>query len=47
VQTVKGFELTVDGEFDGRSFRKVTLTGPVARVFAGEIALDSLDICNE
>lgn len=47
VQTVKGFELTVGGEFDGRSFRKVTLTGPVARVFVGEIALDSLDICNE
>ena len=44
VRTVKGFELTIDGEFDGRSFRKVTLTGPVSRVFTGEIDLDSLDI---
>ena len=47
VQTAKGFELTIGGEFNGRSFHKVTLTGPVARVFTGEIDLDSLDICNE
>ena len=43
VRTVKGFELVIDGEFDGHSFRKVTLTGPVTRVFTGEIDLDSLD----
>ena len=43
VHTVKGFELTISGEFDGTSFRSVTLTGPVARVFDGEIDLDSLD----
>ena len=46
VRTVKGFELTIGGEFDGHSFRKVTLTGPVTRVFTGEIDLDSLDISN-
>ena len=43
VHTVMGFELTIGGEFDGTSFRSVTLTGPVARVFDGEIDLDSLD----
>ena len=43
VHTVKGFELVIGGEFDGKSFRNVTLTGPVARVFDGEIDLDSLD----
>ena len=44
VRTVKGYELVIGGEFDGRDFRSVTLTGPVARVFTGEIDLDSLDI---
>lgn len=39
VRTVKGYELTIDGEFDGNDFRHVTLTGPVARVFAGEIEI--------
>ena len=43
VRTVKGFELVIDGEFDGKAFHSVTLTGPVARVFTGEIDLDSLD----
>ena len=43
VHTVRGFELTIDGESDGKSFRSVSLTGPVARVFDGEIDLDSLD----
>ena len=43
VHTVKGFELTIDGESDGKSFRSVSLTGSVARVFDGEIDLDSLD----
>ena len=36
VRTAKGFELKVDGRFDGEGFRGVTLTGPVARVFDGE-----------
>ena len=44
VRTVKGFTLVIDGEFDGKVFRKVTLTGPVQRVFTGEIDLDSLDM---
>ena len=43
VRTVKGFELVIDGEFDGKAFRSVSLTGPVSRVFDGEIDLDSLD----
>ena len=43
VRTVKGFELVVGGEFDGTSFGAVTLTGPVQRVFDGEIDLASLD----
>ena len=43
VRTVKGFELVIDGAFDGQAFRSVTLTGPFARVFDGEIDLDSLD----
>ena len=43
VRTVKGFELVIDGEFDGKAFHSVTLTGPVARVFDGEIDPDSLD----
>ena len=43
VRTVRGFELVIDGEFDGKAFRSVTLTGPVSHVFAGEIDLDSLD----
>ena len=47
VKTAKGYELTIDGEFDGASFKNVTLTGPVARVFEGEINLDSLDKTRE
>ena len=39
VHTVKGFELVIDGTFDGGVFRSVTLTGPVARVFDGEMEL--------
>lgn len=47
VRTVRGFELTIDGEFDGSAFRSVTLTGPVKKVFEGEIDLASLDIISE
>ena len=43
VRAVKGYELVIGGEFDGMEFRSVTLTGPVARVFSGEIDIDSLD----
>ena len=44
VRTVRGFELVIDGVFDGREFKSVTLTGPVKRVFTGEIDIDSLDM---
>ncbi len=43
VRTAKGFTLTIGGEFDGTAFRNVTLTGPVKRVYTGEIDWDSLD----
>ena len=39
VHTAKGFELVIDGAFDGGVFKSVTLTGPVARVFDGEMEL--------
>ena len=44
VRTVRGFALVIDGVFDGREFKSVTLTGPVKRVFTGEIDIDSLDM---
>ena len=37
VQTRFGYELTVEGSFDGRCFRSVTLTGPAETVFTGEL----------
>lgn len=37
VITSQGYELSVDGEFDGESFRSITLTGPVKKVFEGQI----------
>ena len=39
VRTSGGYTLTIDGEFDGESFRSVTLTGPVEKVFDGEIEI--------
>lgn len=47
VKTSMGFELTIGGEFDGKSFSSITLTGPVKKVFEGEIEWDSLDIIAE
>ena len=47
VHTLKGYELAIGGEFDGKGFRSVTLTGSVAHVFDGEIDLDSLDRCDQ
>ena len=35
VETALGYELVVDGSWDGRRFSRVTLAGPVARVFDG------------
>lgn len=47
VKTASGCELVVDGEMHDGAFRSVTLTGPVKKVFDGEIELDSLDIAHE
>ena len=37
VHTLKGFELVVEGRFDGAAFHSVTLAGPATRVFSGEL----------
>ncbi|MGN0854130.1 MAG: diaminopimelate epimerase [Kiritimatiellia bacterium] len=47
VKTVQGYELVVDGVYDGAAFTDVSLTGPVKRVFSGEIDWDSLDMVSE
>lgn len=47
VTTVTGYDLVVDGVFDGETFSSITLTGPVKRVFAGAIDWDSLDLVSE
>ena len=47
VKTASGYELVVDGEFSNGAFRSVTLTGPVKKVFDGEIDLDALDDIEE
>lgn len=47
VTTAKGYELFVDGTFDASAFSSLTLTGPVKRVYDGEIDWDSLDILSE
>ena len=47
VKTAKGYELTVDGTFDGESFSYVTLMGPVKLVFSGTLDWDSLDVVTE
>ena len=47
VKTLQGYELIVDGVYDGAAFSDITLTGPVQRVFAGEIDWDSLDMVSE
>ena len=47
VATSEGYELVVDGEFDGRAFSSVTLTGPVKKVFEGVIDLDELNLIAE
>ena len=43
----QGYELVVDGEFDGDAFRSLSLTGPVKKVFDGEIDWTSLDAVAE
>ena len=39
VVTKRGSELIIGGEYDGNEFRSITLTGPVQRVFEGELPL--------
>lgn len=43
VKTALGYELVIDGDFDGESFANVTLTGPVKKVFEGVIDFGALD----
>ena len=39
VETALGYELVVDGRWDGRAFSSITLTGPVKKVFEGHVEL--------
>ena len=43
VKTQQGYDLVVDGSFDGEVFSEISLTGPVKMVFEGQIDWDSLD----
>ncbi len=47
VKTVQGYDLTIDGRYEGETFSQLTLTGPVKKVFTGEIDWDGLDIVSE
>jgi hypothetical protein len=47
VKTVCGYELIVGGVCEGGVFTDITLTGPVKRMFEGEIECDSLEIVSE
>ncbi|MBQ6137159.1 MAG: diaminopimelate epimerase [Kiritimatiellae bacterium] len=47
VKTNGGYELVVDGQYDGEDFSEITLAGPVKKVFEGEIDWDSLDAVSE
>lgn len=47
VHTSQGFNLTIDGDWRRAKGTGFTLTGPVKKVFEGDIDLDALDIGNE
>ena len=47
VHTSQGFNLTIDGDWRCAKCTGFTLTGPVKKVFEGDLDLDSLDIGNE
>lgn len=47
VRTIQGYDLTVDGDWRRAKGTGFTLTGPVKKVYEGEIDLDSLDLGNE
>lgn len=40
VTTLRGDVLTIDGDWDGAKFSRVTLTGPVKTVFSGHFSYD-------
>ena len=47
VKTAKGYELIVDGVFDGERFHDVTMTGPVKKVFVGKFDFNALDFVTQ
>lgn len=47
VSTFMGYDLIVDGKYDGEEFSALTLTGPVKRLFSGVLDWDALDLVNE
>jgi diaminopimelate epimerase len=47
VRTAMGYELVVDGKEEDGAFSSLSLTGPVRRVFDGEIDFDALDVVSE
>lgn len=47
VTTFMGYDLIIDGDYDGETFADLTLTGPVKRLFSGQIDWDALNIVNE
>lgn len=47
ITTFMGYDLTIDGSYDGEAFSNLTLTGPVKRLFSGEIDWDALDLVSE
>jgi len=47
IRTSQGFELVIDGDWRRAKATGFTLTGPVKKVFTGEIDLDALDVSNE
>ena len=47
IRTSQGFVLTIDGDWRRAKSTGFTLTGPVKKVFEGDIDLDALDVSNE
>ena len=47
IRTAQGFDLVVDGDWRRSKSTGFTLSGPVKKVFDGEIDLDSLDVSTE
>ncbi len=47
VRTPQGYDLVIEGDWRRAKGTGFTLTGPVKKVFEGEIDLDALDIGNE